>query len=144
MCAENKMRERGIGRDNNSSNRQVVPHEDEDGDLDEESGPDPDMLTWIAASNRGRGRGGSGSGGGSDISVRGRNLSRGMSGGHHRFGHHRERSAKFRRVKPLPLDREESEDARERGVPVPAVGLPEEIQRRLDAEVRCMVWCSVL
>lgn len=137
---------RGRGRDNNNHNnnsiissRQVVPYEDEDGDLDEEAGPDPAMLAWIAASNRGRGRGSSGGGGsgsgGSDISVRGssRSLGRGMSGSHHRFGHHRERSAKFRRVKPLPL--EESEDARERGVPVPAVGLPESIQRTIDAEV---------
>ena len=135
-----------MGRDNHnnrtassSSSRQVVPHEDEDGDLEEETGPDPDMLAWIAASNRDRGRGGGGGSGdgGSDVSVRGsinRSLSRGMSGSHHRFGHHRERIAKFRRVKPLPL--EESENARERGVPVPAVGLPEGIQRRIDAEVR--------
>lgn len=131
------MHGRGIGRDgnNNNSSRQVVPCEDEDGDLGEEASPDSAMVAWIAASSRGRGRGTGGSGSGdSDASARGgSSFSRGMSG-HHRFGHHRERSAKFRRVKPLPL--EESEDARERGVPVPAVGLPEGIQRRVDAKVR--------
>lgn len=123
------------GRDTSGSSKkpQVVPYEDEDGDLDdrEEPGLDPAMLAWIA-SNSGRGGGGSG-GDSSDTSGRGgRGLGRGVPTGN-RSGHQRERSAKFRRVKPLPLV--ESEDARERGVPVPAVGLPEGIQRRVDAEV---------